>query len=223
MPVDDIILVLDGILDALAAAHRAGVIHRDLKPSNVFVLTGEKPRVKLLDFGVARREGRTEALTGPSMAVGSMGFMAPEQLLGNAVASSDLYAVGCIAFLMLGGRPVFPLKNIPENARSHFSDTPAKLRTLRPEVSEALETWVERMLGKTPDTRPPSAEIALASLRALDRRMVETGSGNKTEVVAAFVPSGPTQPHDVQRGPGDTGEQTARSTDDERKTTIIDS
>ena len=224
MSVDDVILVLDGILDALAAAHRAGVIHRDLKPSNVFVLAGEKPRVKLLDFGVARREGRTEVLTGPSMAVGSMGFMSPEQLLGNAVASSDLYAVGCIAFLMLAGRPVFPLKNIPENARSHFSDAPAKLRTVRPEVSPALERWVDRMLGKTPDARPPTAEIALASLRALDRSAVDTQTAsNKTEVVAAFVPSGPTQPNAPQRGPGDTGEQTARSTDDERSTTIIDS
>ena len=226
MPVADIVRVLDGILDALGAAHRAGVVHRDLKPSNVFVLSGEGPRIKLLDFGVARREGRTEVLTGPSMAVGSMGFMAPEQLLGHAVASSDLYAVGCIAFLLLGGRPVFPLKNIPENARSHFSEAPAKLRTLRPEVSAGLEGWVDRMLGKKPDTRPPSAEIALASLRAL--RADQAGnttepSGSKTDLVMAYVPAGPTQPeHRPQRGPGETGEQTVRS-EDERSTTIIDS
>lgn len=223
LPIDDIVLILDGILDALAAAHRAGVIHRDLKPSNVFVLTGERPRIKLLDFGVARREGRKEVLTGPSMAVGSMGFMSPEQLLGHAVASSDLYAVGCIAFLLLTGRPVFPLKSIPENARSHFSDAPPKLRSLRPEVSGALEAWVDRMLGKNPDQRPPSAEIALASLRALNRAAVETQSSQKTEVVAAWVPGAPTQPHhSSQRGPGETGEQTAR-TDDERNTTLIDS
>lgn len=57
LPVADIVMVLDGILDALNAAHRAGVIHRDLKPSNVFILAGDRPRVKLLDFGVARREG----------------------------------------------------------------------------------------------------------------------------------------------------------------------
>ena len=222
MSVDDCVTVLDGILDALAAAHRAGVIHRDLKPSNVFVLSGEAPRVKLLDFGVARREGRTEVLTGPSMAVGSMGFMSPEQLLGHAVASSDLYAVGCIAFLMLTGRPVFPLKNIPENARSHFSDAPAKLRSLRPEVSGALEAWVDRMLGKNPESRPASAELALASLRAHGGTGEEPAT-NKTELVATYVPAGPTQPnHLSQRGPGDTGEQTAR-TEDERNTTLIDS
>ena len=223
MTISDIVMALDGILDALGAAHRAGVVHRDLKPSNVFVLEGAGPRVKLLDFGVARREGRTEVLTGPSMAVGSMGFMAPEQLLGHAVASSDLYAVGCIAFLLLGGRPVFPLKNIPENARSHFSEVPAKLRTLRPEVSDGLEAWVDRMLGKKPETRPPSAEIALAALRALDGRGREAAAGNKTELVMAFAPASPTQPdHQPQRGPGETGEQTARA-EDERNTTIIDS
>lgn len=223
LPVEDIIMVLDGILDALAAAHRAGVIHRDLKPSNVFVLAGERPRIKILDFGVARREGRKEALTGPSMAVGSMGFMSPEQLLGHAVASSDLYAVGCIAFLLLTGRPVFPLKNIPENARCHFSEPPPRLRSLRPELSPALEGWVDRLLGKHPDKRPPSAEIALASLRALDRRAPETQSNHKTELVMAFVPPGPTLPnHAPQRGPGETGEVTARG-EDERNSTLIDS
>ena len=228
LPIPDIVLILDGILDALAAAHRAGVIHRDLKPSNVFVLAGEKPRVKILDFGVARREGRKEVLTGPSMAVGSMGFMSPEQLMGHAVASSDLYAVGCIAFLMLAGRPVFPLKNIPENARSHFSEPPAKLRTLRPEVTPALEGWADRMLGKSPDTRPPSAEIALASLRALDSKRGEAatvshvGPGNKTEVVMAFVP--PTGTEKEQRpvpDPG-TGEVTATGQIDERSQTLLE-
>jgi eukaryotic-like serine/threonine-protein kinase len=230
LPIEDIIMMLDGLLDALGAAHRAGVIHRDLKPSNVFILSGQKPRVKILDFGVARREGRTQALTGPSMAVGSMGFMAPEQLLGNAVASSDLYAVGCIAFLLLAGRPVFPLKNIPENARSHFSEVPVKLRTLRPEVTPALEAWVARMLGKTPDTRPPTAEIALASLRGLAGRgereeevMTQPSANNKTELVMAFVPTTPTEP--VPRPPpmvgaGETGEVTARV--DERSETLMD-
>jgi serine/threonine-protein kinase len=230
MTIPDAVLVLDGILDALSAAHRAGVIHRDLKPSNVFVLAGDRPRVKILDFGVARREGRKEVLTGPSMAVGSMGFMSPEQLMGHAVASSDLYAVGCIAFLMLSGRPVFPLKNIPENARSHFSEPPAKLRTLRPEVSPALEGWVDRMLGKSVDTRPPSAEIALASLRALDNKRAEVptishvGPGNKTEVVMAFVPPSGTEPEHQRPIPAgsDTGEVTATGQLDERSSTLLE-
>ena len=217
-PLDDNLLILEGILDALDAAHRAGVIHRDLKPSNVFVLAGDRPRIKLLDFGVARREGRKEVLTGPAMAVGSMGFMAPEQLLGHAVASSDLYAVGCIAFLLLAGKPVFPLRNIPENARSHFSEKPAKLRALRPELSEGLEVWVDRMLGKKPEQRFPTAALALGSLRAL-AGTEPTNSGMKTEMVMAFVPSQPTEPN-PQSG-AKTSEEPARN--EEGSTTLLDS
>lgn len=215
---DDSLLILESILDALSAAHKAGVIHRDLKPSNVFVLAGDRPRIKLLDFGVARREARKEVLTGPSMAVGSMGFMAPEQLLGQAIASSDLYAVGCIAFLMLAGRPVFPLKNIPENARSHFSEKPARLRAIRPDVSEGLEAWVDRLLAKKPEQRHKTAAEALASLRALVSAE-PTGSGQKTEMVMAFVPSHPTEPNpsSAER----TGEEPSRNEDG--STTILDS
>jgi serine/threonine protein kinase len=207
LPVDEAVAVLDGILDALSAAHRAGVIHRDLKPSNVFLVGGEEgqvARVKLLDFGVARRSGRSEALTSPAVAIGSMGYMAPEQLLGQAVASSDLYAVGCIAFLLLTGKPVFPLKSVPDNARAHFSDPPPKVRALRPEVPAALEAWVLRLLQKQPAQRHASALIALNDLRGLSGRAKrparddDDASSSRTEVVTAFVPSQrPTQSIDI--------------------------
>ncbi len=191
IPVPEALVLLEGILAALEAAHRSGVIHRDLKPSNVFLVEGPT-RVKLLDFGVARREGRTELLTGPAMAVGSMGFMAPEQLLGNAVASSDLYAVGCLAFLLFTGKPVFPLKNIPDNARAHMMEPPPKLRALRPDAPAALEVFVNELLAKKPEARPASAALALARLRSLRGPGPQTGTHaqeRRTELVAAFVPS----------------------------------
>lgn len=197
-------VLLEGILDALAAAHRAGVVHRDLKPSNIFLLderTG-KPRIKLLDFGVARREGRTELLTAPSMAVGSMGFMAPEQLLGNAGPSSDLYAVGCVAWLMLTGKPLFPLKNIPDNARAHLLEPAPKLRALRPELPVALEAWLAQLLEKKPEARHATADMALAALRLLDTRAAHTAT---TELVTAFVPS-------TSRGPVPTTPANERAT-----------
>jgi serine/threonine-protein kinase len=198
MTVPEAIHVLDGILDALSAAHRAGVVHRDLKPSNVFLVTGAKgqgPRVKLLDFGVARRAQRREALTSPAVAIGSAGFMAPEQLLGQAVASSDLYAVGCIAFLLLTGKPVFPLKNIPDNARAHFQEPPPKLRPLRAEITPQLEAWVLRLLSKKPVERHASALIALNDLRYIIGATQpglgegDDASSSRTEVVKAFVPT----------------------------------
>ncbi|MEW5740119.1 MAG: serine/threonine-protein kinase [Myxococcota bacterium] len=198
--------ILEGVLGVLAAAHKAGVIHRDLKPSNVFLLKGKdgSAAVKLLDFGVARREGREEPLTAPSMAVGSVGFMAPEQLQGQAVPSSDLYAVGCLAFQLLAGRPVFPLKNIPEAARRHLVEPAPKLRTVRPDVSPLLEAWVDMLLQKDVDARPRSADAALNALRAVQHELGETKTEpslskdpalmsairahKKTELVPAFEP-----------------------------------
>lgn len=178
---------LDGVLDALDAAHRAGIVHRDLKPSNVF-LVGLEERVKLLDFGVARRAGRKENFTAPQMAVGSVGFMAPEQLQGNASPASDLYAVGCLAFQLFTGRPVFPLKNIPDAARKHLSEPAPLLRSLKPDLAADLELWVDKLLRKNPTDRHRSAQAAMLDLRSLDLEPELTHSRQRTELVPAFTP-----------------------------------
>lgn len=186
---EDAVTWLEGILVALEAAHQAGVIHRDLKPSNVFLTGMREPfKVKLLDFGVARRAGRKEVFTAPSMAVGSVGFMAPEQLQGNATAASDLYAVGCLAFQLFAGRPVFPLKNIPDAARKHMSERPPLLREVRKEISAELEGWVDHLLRKLPGERPVSAAVALDDLRLLELDPEMTTSRQRTEMVPAFTP-----------------------------------
>ena len=99
-----------GILAALAALHARGIVHRDLKPSNVF-LTAHG--VKLLDFGLARRESEellktATEVTHAGMLVGTPRYMSPEQIAGDAVdARSDLFAAGAILFEMLAGRPAF--------------------------------------------------------------------------------------------------------------------
>lgn len=154
--------VLTGMLDALTAAHRSGVIHRDLKASNVFLVEQPKglPLVKLVDFGVARRQTRSEVLTMPSMTVGSLGFMAPEHLAGKPVPQSDLYAVGCLAWLMLAGRPVFPYGNPGVLVQQHLHDPPAPVRTARKDVSAELDAWVAWLLEKRVEDRPHSAEVA---------------------------------------------------------------
>ncbi|MDX2013248.1 MAG: serine/threonine-protein kinase, partial [Myxococcaceae bacterium] len=162
LPVSDAVDLLAGLLEPLTAAHRAGVIHRDLKPTNIFVTTGT-PRVKLLDFGVSRRADR-EPLTQPEMTLGSVGFMSPEQMSGQPVPQSDLYAVGCIAWMLLTGRPVFPARGLGELAKHHLFTRPPSIHTVRAEVAGPLARWIARLLEKQPAARPHDAGEALEHL-----------------------------------------------------------
>lgn len=227
LPLKLVLHVLTGVLEALAAAHRAGVIHRDLKASNVFLVEPPSglPLVKLVDFGIARRAGRSEVLTMPSMTVGSMGFMAPEHIAGKPVAQSDLYAVGCLAWLMLTGKPVFPYGNPAMLAQQHLKEKPPPVSKVRKETTAELEAFVAWLLEKRLEDRPFSAEVALAVLheaglaveglrtapggpsflelaRGVDARSrAESGRLAATDVTPAFVPKEAAKPRATLTGP----------------------
>lgn len=174
LTIADVIELLDGVLEPLSAAHKAGVIHRDLKPTNVFVSgEGFARKVKLLDFGVAHRADR-ERLTAPEVTVGSLGFMGPEQLAGKTVPQSDLYAVGCCAWFLIVGDPVFPYRKMGELAQNHMKVVPPPIRTLRADVPADLERWVANLLEKEPTRRPANAFEALLSLRLLAEALDES-------------------------------------------------
>lgn len=204
LDVVDVISLLDGLLEPLAAAHRAGVIHRDLKPTNVFVSSvGGVRKVKLLDFGIAHRADR-EKLTAPEVTVGSLGFMGPEQLHGKPVTQSDLYAVGCVAWLLLTGKPVFPYTAMGELARNHMLTVPPPLRTARRDTPPALEAWVARLLEKDAARRPPNAFEALLSLRLLaddldESTVVQPAGADEDDDVTLAIPVGARAPEAVTR------------------------
>ena len=162
------IAICSQLCDAVAAAHAHGVVHRDLKPENIFLTRrGDRPdTVKVLDFGLAKRvtgrEGRSR-LTRTGAVVGTPGFVAPEQVLGHAVGpAADLYAVGCIAYELLAGRPPFAGAFIPL-LRAHATEAPPPLN-LDPRWA-ALETLTMRLLAKRPQDRPESAAAAAAGFR----------------------------------------------------------
>jgi TolB-like protein/tetratricopeptide (TPR) repeat protein len=168
LTVADAVGVATQVAGALGAAHRQGIVHRDVKPSNVFLVDGRADRVKLLDYGVARRAGM-DALTMTGMLVGTPAYMAPEQARGtrDIDARADVYALGALLFRLLAGRPPFEGETADEVLAGILRRTPPRLRELC-EVSRDLEELVARMLDKSPARRPRDGDAALAALVGID-------------------------------------------------------
>jgi len=165
--------ILQEVLDALAHAHRAGVVHRDIKPENI-MLTGR--HVLVMDFGVAKAvtaaaDGGTAAdgtLTTLGLAIGTPTYMSPEQAAGQTMIDgrADLYAVGVMAYEMLGGEPPFAGPTPQAILAAQVTKPPVSLAQLRPELPAPLVAAVMRCLEKDPANRWPSAEEFLAHLEA---------------------------------------------------------
>jgi len=166
------------MLGALNATHAVGVIHRDLKPDNIFLVRDPGApgaiRVKLLDFGIAKliRSPNVAALAAggrprtKNMILGTPAYMAPEQCRGGAAidARADLYAVGCLLFELLTGRPPFVADGDGEVMAMHIYEPPPRLSNLAPQLPVELDALLAKLLTKDPADRIPSAAYALATL-----------------------------------------------------------
>jgi tetratricopeptide (TPR) repeat protein len=157
------------VASALAEAHARGVIHRDVKPSNLFLPGGDVGRIKVLDFGIARLSGVARA-TQTGAVLGTPGYMPPEQARGEDVLDprADIFSLGCVLFECLTGAPAFAGQHLPAVLAKILFEPAPRARALSPEVPEALDDLVHRMLGKDVAGRPSAAEAA-AALAALDR------------------------------------------------------
>ncbi|MGS2643636.1 protein kinase domain-containing protein [Streptosporangium sp. LJ11] len=142
----------------LDAAHRAGVVHRDVKPANLHL--GAAGALKVVDFGTARVA--TEAamrLTSAGSVIGTAAYLSPEQILGEpGNAASDMYALGCVCYELLCGRPPFA-GPATEVISQHVRDRPDPLRRYRPDVPAELERLVLALLEKDPGARPTGGEV----------------------------------------------------------------
>ncbi len=157
------------LTDALALAHAQGVIHRDIKPSNIFLPGGAAGEAKLLDFGVARVAGEARVVTHTGALVGTLGFMAPEQARGDPDLDgrADLYSLGCVLHECLTGAPLFTGEHAMAVLAKILLADPPRVRSLRPEVPEALDDLVAALLEKDPAVRPRDASTVMARLAAL--------------------------------------------------------
>ncbi len=175
------------IASGLAAAHAKGIVHRDVKPANVIV--GPDGRLKIVDFGIAKLADQSR-LTRDGTAVGTAGYMAPEQIRGEVIdARTDVWSLGVVLYEMVTGRTPFPGDNDHERIRAILSRTPDAISHLRPGVPAALERIVARALAKRPAERYPDMEAMRAELDALASGLGTTGPLESLDLTLRDIPS----------------------------------
>lgn len=158
------------IADALAAVHATSVVHRDLKPGNVFLAKRglRVDEIKLLDFGIAKHLD-LHTLTGTGEVIGSLPYMAPEQVRDakRIGPQSDIYALGAVLYECLTGEPPFQARGLIELARRVLQGGPPPLSAARPDAPPALVALIERCLSLEPSERHPDARALCSELLAL--------------------------------------------------------
>jgi hypothetical protein len=177
MPVSDVLDIARQVTEGLECAHGAGIVHRDLKPGNVMLLPGGT--VKILDFGLAK--ARDQSLSQPGARFGTVSYMSPEQIRGEAVdGRADLWAVGVVLYEMLTQRKPFSGEQDIAIAHAILHDEPVPLSTHRRDVTPALEDLVLRLLQKDPARRYATASELLSELTRIDTGVDRTvGSQRK--------------------------------------------
>src|SRR5215472_10625051 len=165
IPAHESIPLFKQALRGVAAAHRAGIIHRDLKPSNLMITRDDV--VKVMDFGIAKRQGVTGATKVSSTSIGSPLYMAPEQILGRPVDSrTDIYALGITLYELLAGQRPFNSRGKAEYLvlDAHVNQLPEPPTVYRYGIPRPIVDAVMRSLAKQPEARFQSADDFMRAL-----------------------------------------------------------
>jgi Protein kinase domain/Domain of unknown function (DUF4328) len=162
--------ILDQVARALDAAHARGLVHRDVKPGNILlappVLDGDPEHVYLVDFGLARSDRDDRSVAGGGSFLGTPRYAAPEQAAGRPVdGRTDGYALGCVLYECLTGRPPFPGGSNEAVLLAHLEAVPPRVTTARPDLPPAIDQVVSRAMAKGPDDRFPSCRALVAAAR----------------------------------------------------------
>ncbi|MFI2370285.1 protein kinase [Streptomyces sp. NPDC018833] len=207
-PPEQALIIVSGVLEALAYSHQHGIVHRDIKPANVIIT--HSGAVKVMDFGIARAlHGAQSTMTQTGMVMGTPQYLSPEQALGKAVDHrSDLYATGCLLYELLALRPPFTGETPLSVVYQHVQDIPVPPSHVLDAVPPELDGLVMRSLAKDPDDRFQSAEemrgLVQYALQMLQQQGSHTGAWNTGPVdlydgsaTPAGGMTGPTAVHPV--------------------------
>ncbi|MFL5506079.1 MAG: protein kinase domain-containing protein, partial [Gemmatimonadales bacterium] len=196
---DEALRLAREIAEALAYAHKRGIVHRDIKPANILLNEGH---ALVADFGIARalEEGDGGSLTKTGLAIGTPQYMAPEQATGekDVDGRADVYATGAILYEMLSGEPPFTGQNARAILTKSLTEKPRPISQVRAGLTPAVDTVVQKALAKAADDRYTSATDFVAALDA--SRMQSSAS------VPAITP-----PNATQVMPRPTGSDRGRS------------
>jgi serine/threonine protein kinase len=210
LSIDDTITIARCVADALACLHARGLVHRDLKPSNLFLPAGQVSKVQVIDFGIARESVATRSLTVSGVLIGTPGFIAPEQARGDhdVAPTVDIFSFGCVLFECLTGERLFGGAHLMAVLAKILVEDARRVREIRPEVPNALDVLVHRMVAKEPEKRPrDGAQLAewIAALGApvLERPHTPANAltANERRVVSVLVVVNPPQRGTVRPHP----------------------
>jgi hypothetical protein len=189
---------------ALDAAHARGLVHRDVKPGNILlappVFDGDAEHVYLVDFGLARSDSDDRSLGGAGSFLGTPRYAAPEQAAGRPVdGRTDGYALGCVLYECLTGRPPFPDGSGEAVLLAHLEASPPRVTALRPDLPPAIDHVVARAMAKAPVDRFLSCRALLAAARQ-SLTPTSAAPGPSAPVPGPPVPAMP-EPHPPVPGP----------------------
>ncbi|MET9294456.1 protein kinase [Streptomyces sp. NPDC003077] len=187
-PPEQALIIVSGVLEALAYSHQHGIVHRDIKPANVIITNNGA--VKVMDFGIARAlHGAASTMTQTGMVMGTPQYLSPEQALGKTVDTrSDLYATGCLLYELLALRPPFTGETPLSVVYQHVQDMPIPPSEVAQGVPPELDGLVMRALAKDPDDRFQTAEemrgLVQYALQMLHEQGAHTGTWDTGPVAA---------------------------------------
>jgi serine/threonine protein kinase/tetratricopeptide (TPR) repeat protein len=176
LSIDESLMLLRYVCQALELAHARGIVHRDIKPANLFLTSSDPRSVKLLDFGIARLVVGVPSLTANGSLLGTVGYMAPEQALRqhDVDARADLFALGCVLYECVTGKAPFASPDQVGVLAKVLREEPPRVSDLRADVDPRIDQLLSRLLAKKREDRPANVAVLLAELSRIDVEPSET-------------------------------------------------